>query len=187
MVEQDYSRKMLNEIRKRTRSALSESLDDINVHEKDNIVNQYKTLMDEAVDLANKGQLNEDEQSQGDKDKVITIKRGDVQFGSVRNSQEAAIKKAVGDVKLKDDALKYYSKLQDLVINGEINGLGVTFQFRYKDPSGDGCYIWSQGLQLTDSNLRTIQKIRDAFLNWKQSLVEDGDLLEKLDKEANKL
>ena len=39
---------------------------------------------------------------------------------------------------------------------------------------------------MTDANLRTIEKIRDAFLNWKQSLVEDGDLLQKLDKQASK-
>ena len=82
--------------------------------------------------------------------------------------------------------MKYYPEIQDLVINGEVTGLGITFQFRYKDPSGEGCYIWCEGVQLTDSNSRTIEKIRDAFLNWKQSLVEDGDLLDKLHKEANK-
>jgi hypothetical protein len=73
-----------------------------------------------------------------------------------------------------------------LVLNAEVSGLGVTFQFRYKDPSGDGCYIWAEGLQLSDANLRTVEKIRDAFLNWKESLVQDGDLLDKLNKEANK-
>ena len=119
-------------------------------------------------------------------EKPFVISQSSIQFGTVRASQEDMLKKTIGDVSLKSDALKYYPKIHDLVINGEVSGLGVTFQFRYKDPSGDGCYIWAEGLQLSDSNLRTIDKIRDAFLNWKQSLIEDGDLLQKLDKEANK-
>ena len=81
----------------------------------------------------------------------------------------------------------YYPSDGDVVLSGAVPGLNnAKFQFRYKDPSGDGCYIWADGLQLTDSNLRIVEKIRDAFLNWKQSLVDDGDLLDKLNKEANK-
>lgn len=59
-------------------------------------------------------------------------------------------------------------------------------QFRYNDPSGDGCYIWTDGLQLTETNTRTIGKIRDAFANWKDSLTQNGDLMEKLKKYARK-
>lgn len=129
--------------------------------------------------------LNEEAQTQ-DAQQPYVITSQNVQFGSVRTSQEDAIRKTVGDVSLKPDALKYYPQIQDLVLNAEVSGLGVTFQFRYKDPSGDGCYIWAEGLQLSDANLRTVEKIRDAFLNWKESLVQDGDLLEKLNKEANK-
>ena len=126
-------------------------------------------------------------ESEGDNSqKFITIGSSDVQFGAVRNSQEEALRKTVGDVSFKPDSLKYYPQIDDIVLNAEVSGLGVSFQFRYKDPSGDGCYIWAEGLQMTDANLRTIQKIRDAFLNWKQSLIEDGDLLQKLNKEANK-
>ena len=155
-----YTRKMLSEIRKRINesSAITELPGKTTILEQDNSNSQ----------------------------EFIPITTSDVQFGSVRNSQEEALRKTIGDVSLKPDALKYYPNIQDIVLNGEISGLGVSFQFRYKDPSGDGCYVWSEGLQMTDANLRTIQKIRDAFLNWKQSLVEDGDLLQKLDKEANK-
>jgi hypothetical protein len=131
-------------------------------------------------EIINEGQDNSNTQN------ALVISANDVQFGGVRTSQESAIRKTVGDVSMKPDALKYYPEINDLVINGEVNGLGISFQFRYKDPSGDGCYIWAEGLQMTDANLRTIEKIRDAFLNWKQSLVEDGDLIDKLDKQARK-
>ena len=81
----------------------------------------------------------------------------------------------------------YYRQDGDVTFSCVIPSLNNSkVQFRYKDPSGEGCYIWCEGVQLTDNNSRTIEKIRDAFLNWKQSLVEDGDLLDKLHKEANK-
>lgn len=140
--------------------------------EEDNLNNRFNILMEEAEMVKD--------------DNVFVISPSNIQFGTVRSSQEDALKKTIGDVSLKPDALKYYTSIHDIVLNGEIAGLGMTFQFRYKDPSGDGCYIWAEGLQLTDANLRIVQKIRDGFLNWKQSLIEDGDLLQKLDKEANK-
>ena len=144
-----------------------------------NEIRKQKNTQDTDITTLNESQDN-------NTNNVFVVSKNDVQFGSVRNSQEDAIRKTIGDVILKPEALKYYSQIQDLVLNGEISGLGVTFQFRYKDPSGDGCYIWAEGLQLTDANLRTIEKIRDAFLNWKQSLIEDGDLLVKLDKQSKR-
>lgn len=170
----DYiTRKILSEIRKiKNEQNIVELPKSEMITEQENIFNRFNILMEEA------------EQNSGENAFVITSK--DVQFGSVRASQEDAIRKTVGDVTLKPDALKYYPQIHDLVINGEVSGLGITFQFRYKDPSGDGCYIWAKGLQMTDANLRTVEKIRDAFLNWKQSLIEDGDLLQKLDKQVNK-
>lgn len=179
----DYTRKMLTEIRKRMSE---QNITDLPVNEtlneSDNMLRRFNILMEEAEKDLKKKSVEDNEPDE----KAFIVRSSDVQFGSVRNSQEDAIRKTVGDVKLKDDAMKYYPELQDLVINGEVTGLGITFQFRYKDPSGEGCYIWCKGVQLTDSNSRTIDKIRDAFLNWKQSLVEDGDLLDKLHKEANK-
>lgn len=116
----------------------------------------------------------------------FVIKANDAQFGSVKSSQEDAIKKTVGNVVFKNDSLKYIPSINDIVLNGEIGGLGVRFQFRFQDASGNGCYIWCDSLQLSDQNTRIIEKVRDAFLNWKQSLVDDGDLFEKLHKEATK-
>lgn len=179
----DYTRKMLTEIRKRMSEQNITDLPRIEkLNESDNMLRRFNILMEEAEVDFKKKSVEDNEPDE----KAFIVKTSDVQFGSVRSSQEDAIRKTVGDVKLKDDAMKYYPEIQDLVINGEVTGLGITFQFRYKDPSGEGCYIWCEGVQLTDSNSRTIEKIRDAFLNWKQSLVEDGDLLDKLHKEANK-
>lgn len=182
----DYTRKMLNEIRNRIDGLNQVELPQTeNIVEQDNLLNRFNVLMEE-VELKKKPLNESKDEKQPDVKKALIVKRNDVQFGSVRTSQEESIRKTVGDVSFKEDALKYYLDIEDLVLNAEISGLGVTFQFRYKDPSGDGCYIWAEGLQLTDSNSRTIEKIRDAFLNWKDSLVKDGDLLDKLQKEAKK-
>jgi hypothetical protein len=62
----------------------------------------------------------------------------------------------------------------------------MSFQFIYNDPSGDGCYIWTEAMQLTETNTKTLGKIRNAFCNWKDSITQDGDLMEKLNKAANR-
>ena len=165
-----YTRKMLTEIRKKL-----DEIKSVDLPTPDMIVENTNICEEKSAIL-------ESNNSQ----KEFVIQSNDIQFGNVRNSQADAIKKTVGDVSLKPDALKYYPEINDIVLNGEVSGLGVAFQYRYKDPSGDGCYIWCEGLQMSDSNIKTIEKIRDAFLNWKQSIVEDGDLLDKLEKEANK-
>lgn len=165
-----YTRKMLTEIRKKL-----DEIKSVDLPTPDMIVENTNICEEKSATLeSNKPK------------KEFIIKSNDIQFGNVRNSQADAIKKTVGDVSLKPDALKYYPEINDIVLNGEVSGLGVAFQYRYKDPSGDGCYIWCEGFQMSDSNIKTIEKIRDAFLNWKQSIVEDGDLLDKLEKEANK-
>ena len=64
--------------------------------------------------------------------------------------------------------------------------MNLTFQFRYNDPSGQGVYVWAEALQLTEENTRTIGKLRDAFSNWKDSITQDGDLMDKLARYASK-
>lgn len=180
----DYTRNMLMEIRKRTKQQVDLPKGEPIV-EKQNLNNRFSVLMEEAVADVKKNFLREEEEKKSD-DNVYVVRKLDTQFGSTRQTQEATIRKTIGDVEFKEDALKYYPEIKDLAINGELNGLGLTFQFRYKDPSGDGCYIWADGLQLSDANTKTVEKIRDAFQNWKQSLVDDGDLMSKLDREANR-
>ena len=62
--------------------------------------------------------------------------------------------------------------------------MNLIFQFKYNDPSGEVCYIWVNGLQLTETNQRTLGKVRDGFLNWKSSLLQNSDLLQKIHKAA---
>ncbi len=160
------------------------------VVEEDNFLTRSKILMEEAEGKNQKKKLTEGKDFNDEKhDKSFPITKKTPQFGDVRVSQEESILKTVGEqVKFNDDSLLYYPDADDLVLNGEIPSMNTTFQFRFNDPSSEGIYVWSEGLQLTDSNSRTLGKIRDAFLNWKQGLVQDGDLMDKLKKvsERNK-
>lgn len=152
--------------------------------EKDNFLTRSKILMEEA-EQNQKKKLNEDNNTFND-DKHgdgFPITKSTPQFGDVRTSQEEALLKTIGEqIKLNDDSLIFYPNADDLVLNGEIPSMNTTFQFRLNDPSSEGLYIWSDALQLTDSNTRLLGKIRDAYLNWKQTLVQNGDLMDKLKK-----
>jgi hypothetical protein len=114
------------------------------------------------------------------------IKKSTPQFGDVVEAQKQNIIKTLGEsVEFEENALIYYYNNKDLVLTGKINSLNIAFQFRYNDPSGDGCYLWANALQLTETNNRTVGKIRDAFVNWKQNLIQDGELIEKLHNAVN--
>lgn len=123
------------------------------------------------------------EDSHSENSNGFVINKSTPNFGDLRDNQIDVISKTIGEnLEFSDDALMYYKDNRDLILNGKIISLNLTFQFRYNDPSGDGCYIWCNSSQLTDNNLRTIGKIRDAFLNWKESLLQNGDIFDKLNK-----
>ena len=119
--------------------------------------------------------------------KQFPIKKNTPNFGDIRTAQEDTIRKTIGEgVTFDDNSLIFYPNERiensDMQMNATIGSLNVKFQFKYRDSSGMGVYIWANGLQLTDSNTRVIGKIHDAFVNWKQSLDENGDLFEHLYK-----
>lgn len=178
MKERDIIKKMVNTIKEEQTKSINNKMPDLPVcesKETDNFLTRAKILMEEAE--AN----TEEKKSEG-----FAISKTTPQFGDVRVSIEDALKKTVGEqIKLEDDALKFYPDTEDLVLNGTIPTLNLTFQFRYQDPSGEGIYVWTDALQFSESNSRTLGKLRNAFLNYKNSIVNDGDLIQKLKKVAS--
>ena len=186
MSERSITKKMLETLRKGRVEEARKAAEDFIVEERedDNFLTRSKILMEEAVNENKKKVLTEADADVDDDHKdSFEISKDTPQFGDVRTSQESAIRKAINDnVKFEDKALKYYPKADDMTLDGKIPSLNLSFQFRYNDPSGDGCYVWTEAMQLTDTNARTLGKIRDAFSNWKDSITQDGDLMEKLKK-----
>ena len=187
MTEMSVTKKMLEKLREgrvnQAKKAAQEFV--MESKENDNFITRSKILMQEAVENNKKKILTEEETVDETHKESFVVRKDTPQFGDVRTSQEEALRKTVGEnITLENDALKYYPKSDDMTLNGKINTLNLKFQFRYNDPSGDGCYIWTEAMQLTETNARTLGKIRDAFSNWKDSITQDGDLMEKLKKAA---
>lgn len=190
----DFTKKMLSKIRESVDKTKTYKVKPLNEESKpivrENMLTEWNRMADNA-DLKKKV-ITEDvdvESSEVEvpKGKKFPINKSTPQFGDVREMQESDLVKTIGErVELGDDALVYYLDADDLVLTGKIKALNVAFQFRYNDPSGDGCYIWANALQMTDKNSKTISKIKDAFDIWSQKIDEDGDLMEKLKKEASK-
>jgi hypothetical protein len=190
----DFTKQMLSKIRESIDKTKTYKVKPLNEESKpivrENMLTEWKRMADN-VDLKKKV-ITEDvnvESSEVEvpKGKKFSINKSTPQFGDVREMQESDLVKTIGErVELGDDALVYYLDADDLVLTGKIKALNVAFQFRYNDPSGDGCYIWTNALQMTDKNSKTISKIKDAFDIWSQKIDEDGDLMEKLKKEASK-
>ena len=185
MGEKNITKKMLETLRRGRIEEARKKAEYFVVEEKenDNFLTRSKILMEEAVQDNKKKVLTEEADVDDSHKDSFNITQSTPQFGDVRTSQEAAIRKAVNDnVKFSENALKYYPKADDMTLDGKIPSLNLDFQFRYNDPSGDGCYVWTEAMQLTETNARTLGKIRDAFSNWKDSITQDGDLMEKLKK-----
>lgn len=186
--EMSITKKMLATLRE-NRYAKEVEASKVFVNEKkenDNFITRSKILMEEAVNDKKKV-LTEEEKLDDDHKKTFDINKNTPQFGDVRTSQEEAIRKAINDnVTFETNALKYYPDANDMTLDGKIPSLNLTFQFRYSDPSGaDGCYLWCDAMQLSETNARTIGKIRDAYMNWRNSITSDSDLMEKLKKAAS--
>lgn len=71
----------------------------------------------------------------------------------------------------------YYPKDGDVTLSGTISSMNdAKFQFRYKDSSGNGCYVWVSPLQLTDETIRKLSIINGVFKNWKNDLASAEDI-----------
>lgn len=195
MEERNITKKMLDKLREGRVRQAREAAEQFVVEsvEEDNFLTRSKTLMEEAVRGNKKKILTEAEGDDNDDsvddthENYFEIRPNTPQFGDVRTSQEDVLKKTIGEnISLDEGALKYYPDSDDMTLDGKIRTLNMEFQFRYNDPSGDGVYVWCEAMQLTETNTKTLGKIRNAFLNWKDSITQDGDLMAKLKKAATK-
>lgn len=188
MSEMSITKKMLSKLRENKVNQAKKASQEfvLESKENDNFLTRSKILMEEVVNDKKKV-LTEEEKIDDLHKNSFEIDKDTPQFGDVRTSQEEAIRKAINDnVQFDKGALKYYADANDMTLDGKIPSLNITFQFRYSDPSGNGAYVWCDGTQMTDTNARLIGKIRDAFSNWRDSITQDADLMEKLKKAASK-
>lgn len=112
----------------------------------------------------------------------------DPKFGQqVLTNQEQAFKSnvdggaefAVGnEASPENSPLIYFPDNGNLVFSGTIRN--IKWQFSLKDESGNGCYIWTDGLQLTEENLRMLGKLQGFYKNWSDEWQKEGKMLDMM-------
>jgi hypothetical protein len=71
----------------------------------------------------------------------------------------------------------YYPKDGDVTLTGEISSLNnAVFQFRYKDATGNGCYVWMEPVRVSDETIKTLNVINGVYKNWKNELATSEDI-----------
>jgi hypothetical protein len=71
----------------------------------------------------------------------------------------------------------YYPKDGDVTLTGEISSLNnAVFQFRYKDSTGNGCYLWIEPVNISDETIRIMSIINGIYKNWKNELSTSEDI-----------
>ena len=83
--------------------------------------------------------------------------------------------------KVEEAPLIYMPSTGNLVFSGVIPCLNnLKWQFVLKTNTGNGCFIWSDGLILSDENMRILQKLYGFYINWRDSWNTESRDLEML-------
>ena len=74
----------------------------------------------------------------------------------------------------------YYKEDGDVTFSCIIPSLNnARLQYRYKDPSGCGIFLWTDSntaMMLSDENIQKLSKINGVYKNWKQELSTSEDI-----------
>ena len=119
--------------------------------------------------------------------KAIAI-TDDIRFGErVLSSQIEQFRSAVeggarfsepSDDDVANSPLIYMPETGNLVFGGVIPSLNnLKWQFVLRTNTGNGCFVWSDGLILSKDNMQILNKLFGFYLNWKaQWEAESADL-----------
>lgn len=77
--------------------------------------------------------------------------------------------------------LIYMPDTGNLVFSGVIPCLNnMKFQFVLKTNTGNGCFVWADGLIINKDNIQIIQKLYGFYSNWKEQWNSESADLERL-------
>lgn len=152
----DYTRGMLNKIR----------------HIQENCKNEKTILTEENREKQNNAIAITDEPKFGQN--VLTS-----QIQQFRSSVESGAQfSKINLEKVSECPLIYMPSTGNLVFSGTIPCLNnLKWQFVLKTSTGNGCFLWSDGLILNKENLQILNKLHGFYLNWKEDWqMESADL-----------
>ena len=150
-----------------------------------NILDKIRQLQESTV-VSNKQLLSEDVDNKTD---AIAI-TDDPKFGqSVLSSQIEQFRASVdsgaqfsnGGNKVSECPLIFIPSENNLIFSGTIPRLNnLKFQFKLRTNTGEGCFVWCDGLILSEENIKTLFKLYGFYVNWRNSWFEESRDLEML-------
>ena len=169
MAQEDATRNILNKIR-----AINES--------KEEISSVRKGILAEASDMQEKKQ----------KLDAIAI-TNDPKFGTnaLQNQIEqfrACVDSGAQftepeDGKVSESPLIYMPSNGNLIFSGVIPCLNnLKFQYVLKTLTGNGCFIWSNGMIINKENLQILNKLYGNYMSWKDTWNSESADFEKMVK-----
>lgn len=89
--------------------------------------------------------------------------------------------------KVAESPLIYMPDTGNLVFSGVIPRLNnLKWQFVLKTNTGNGCFVWSDGMIINKENMQTLNKLYGFYKNWCDEWWSSASDLEKIANNANR-
>lgn len=122
--------------------------------------------------ILNESELNAAEEKENDGDAVPYTSQDEM----LKNSLQPCRTQFGADFSKLKNPMLYYPQDGDITLSGVIPSLNnAKFQYRFLEPSGNGCFVWLDSIQLTDDTINRINKIYGVYKNWRQQLLTSED------------
>lgn len=109
------------------------------------------------------------------------------QIEQFRTSVDSGAEFTKPDGKVSESPLIYMPSENNLIFSGTIPRLNnLKFQFKLRTSTGEGCFVWCDGLILSDENMRFLQKIWAFYKNWKEQWNSESKDLEMIKNMLNR-
>lgn len=152
------------------------------------ILDTIRSIQENKTIPSNKKVLKEDGSDKELKAIAIT---DDPRFGqSVLTSQKEQFRASVesgaqfsdpSDENVADSPLIYMPETGNLVFGGIIPCLNnLKWQFVLKTNTGNGCFIWADGLILNKENMEILNKLYGFYMNWRDAWNSESADLERI-------
>lgn len=153
-----------------------------------NMLSKVRAIMD--AKKPSYGLIKEEKEEKEDKTDAIAI-TDDPKFGTrVLSSQIESFRMQVesgaqfneaNPDNVSDSPLIFMPETKNMVFSGTIPALNnLKWQFVLKTSTGNGCFIWADGLIINRDNLQTLNKLQGFYLNWRQEWNEEAADLDRM-------
>lgn len=138
------------------------------------------------------GVIKEEKESEGNDKKVDAIAITDEpRFGTnVLSSQIEAFRMQVesgaqfneaNPEKVSDSPLIFMPETKNMVFSGTIPALNnLKWQFVLETNTGNGCFVWADGLIINKDNIQVLNKLYGFYVNWREQWRSEAADLDRM-------